>query len=61
MIINYNGETLDTKHWCEISDDTFNELKNAYYSKPSVKEVQKEMKSIAKGGAEKYRYNKLLC
>jgi hypothetical protein len=57
MIINYKGETLETNHWCELSDETFKELKDAYYSKPAIEEVQKEMRAIARGGAEELAYN----
>ena len=52
MIISYKGETLETNHWCELSDETFKELKDAYYSKPTIEEVQKEMRAIARGGSK---------
>ena len=50
MIISYKGETLKTDHWCELPDDIFERLKSEYYAKPAIEEVQKEMRSIARGG-----------
>lgn len=52
MIISYNGAEMETKHWTEISDETFTELKNAYYAKPDMSVVKKEMVSISKGGTK---------
>jgi len=52
MIISYNGVEMETKHWTEISDETFTELKNAYYAKPDISAVKKEMISISKGGTK---------
>jgi hypothetical protein len=50
MIISYKGETLETNHWCELSDETFKKLRDDYYAKPTIEEVQKEMRTIARGG-----------
>lgn len=51
-VINHNGETLETKHYCEISNEKFEELRNAYYEKPSFELVKKQFKTIANGGTK---------
>lgn len=61
MIIKYNGEEIETKHWTEVSDEMFIQLKKDYYEKPLLSEVKKEMVSISKGGGEKYKYYELFC
>ena len=50
MIISYKGESLETNHWCELSDNVFAELKKAYYAKPNIDDVKKEMVKISNGG-----------
>ena len=49
-IINYNGETLETKFFENISDEKCKELKEQYYQKPDFEEVIKNIKSVDKGG-----------
>lgn len=44
-VIRYKGETLETKHYEEISDEEFEELKKQYYEKPDFEEVKKQLKS----------------
>ena len=50
--IEYNGQEIVTKHWCEITDETFLELKNEYYKKPDIESVKKEIISISRGGTK---------
>lgn len=50
--IEYNGETLETKHFVEISDNEFEELKEQYYRKPDYEDVKKQFVSIANGGVK---------
>lgn len=52
VIISYKGETLDTKHFIEISDDEFNTLKKQYYEKPDFELVKKQFVTISKGGVK---------
>lgn len=55
MIISYKGESLETNHWCELSDDVFAELKKVYYAKPNIDDVKKEMVKISNGGIKNSR------
>lgn len=43
-VINHKGKTLETKHFYEISDKEFEDIKNEYYSKPEFNNVVKEFK-----------------
>lgn len=49
-LIEYKGETLETKFYKEMSDNKFNELKNQYYAKPDFENVKKQFIAISKGG-----------
>ena len=49
-LIEYKGETLETKFYKEMSDDKFNELRNQYYEKPDFENVKKQFIAISKGG-----------
>lgn len=51
-IISYKGQTLETKHFCEISDSDFENIKNTYYSKPNFNDVVKEFKNLYNGGTK---------
>lgn len=51
-IIEYNGKTLETKHFCEISQKEYEEIKNAYYKKPDFADVKKEFLNLKKGGVK---------
>lgn len=51
-IISYKGQTLETKHFCEISDSDFENIKNTYYSKPNFNNVVKEFKNLYNGGTK---------
>lgn len=49
-VINYKGETLKTKHWKEMTEQEFLQLKKDYYKKPTMKEVRKEVSGIFLNG-----------
>ena len=51
-IIEYNGETLETKHFVEINESEFEELKKQYYEKPDYEDVKRQFISIANGGVK---------
>ena len=48
--IEYDGKSIDTKNYVELSQEEFEELRKQYYQKPSKQEVINQMKKIAKGG-----------
>lgn len=48
--ITYKGKSMITKHYCEISDDEFYALREAYYQRPDIEEVKKEIRTISRGG-----------
>lgn len=52
MLIKYNGETLDTVFYRELSDNEFESLRNEYYSRPDFEKVKKQFFSISKGGTK---------
>lgn len=49
MEIKYKGETLDTIHYKQMSDDKFFELKRQYYEKPKFEDVKNQIIQIAWG------------
>ncbi len=51
-IIEYKGQTLETKHFIDLSDEKWQELKNEYYAKPDFNDVKKQFKNIANGGTK---------
>lgn len=52
MIIKYKGIELETKHYKEMNDEKFYELRGEYYRKPFFEEVEKQFISISKGGTK---------
>lgn len=50
MIIQYKGETIDTKHFSNITDNECQALREAFYEKPSIDKVEKNLKTVFKGG-----------
>lgn len=52
MRIEYNGKTLETKNYVEISDNDYKQLVAEYYKKPLFSDVKKQMISIAQGGTK---------
>lgn len=50
--ISYLGKKLDTEFWYPLEDIECTKLKEDYYSKPEFKDVEKELKNIAKGGVK---------
>lgn len=48
-IIKHKGEELCTKHWCELSDQDFNQIRKDYYAKPSFDLVEKEFRNLYGG------------
>lgn len=51
-VINYNGQTLETKHWVEMSDYEYLDLKRQYYAKPDFDSVKQQFIAIANGGVK---------
>lgn len=51
-VIEYNGQVLETKHYMELSDVKYMELKRQYYSKPDFESVKKQFLTISKGGTK---------
>lgn len=51
-IVEYKGQVLETKHFMDLSDSKWQELKEEYYKKPDFNEVAKQFKNIAKGGTK---------
>ena len=48
--IEYDGKSIDTKNYVELSQEEFEELREQYYQRPSKQEVINQMKKIANGG-----------
>ena len=48
--ITFKGETIKTKHWKELSEKEYQQLKNDYYKKPTLKEVRNEVSGIFLNG-----------
>ena len=51
--ITYKGQTMVSKHYCELSDELFHQLKNDYYAKPDIETVKQEIRKINEGGGIK--------
>lgn len=51
-IIEYKGQILETKHFMELSDEKYLELKKEYYKKPEFNDVSKQFIAISKGGTK---------
>lgn len=47
--ITYNGITINTKFYKELSDAEFEQIRNEYYAKPDFADVKEEFKSISRG------------
>lgn len=52
-IINYKGQTFETKFSTEITDEEFNFLKQEYYKKPDKEEVLQQLYSVLNKGGKK--------
>ena len=48
--IEYKGRSVETKHYCEITDEELKEIREEYFKKPSIEQVRKQIATIAKGG-----------
>lgn len=48
--ISYNGKTLITKNWVEVTEDELRQYREEYYTKPSLDVVIKQMKKITSDG-----------
>lgn len=47
-VISYKGQTMSTSYdYNELTDEEFEELRREYYTKPTMKQVEQEMKTIA--------------
>lgn len=49
MRIEYKGQVLETKNFCEITEEERQELYDSYFAHPSLTAVQEQMKKIANG------------
>lgn len=49
--IEHNGKVLTTTHFASISDERCEELRSAYYSKPTITNLMDNLKKIEQGGA----------
>ena len=47
--IEYNGKSIETNYYTEISDEEFNRIRDEHYQKPSFDKVQKQFIDIANG------------
>lgn len=51
-LIKYKNKEILTKHWCELSDEEFNKIRDEYYKKPDFIDVNKEFVNLYKGGTK---------
>lgn len=49
MRIEYKGKILETKNYCEVSEEERKELYNDYFARPCLEVVQEQMRKIAGG------------
>lgn len=49
-IITYKGETLKTSHWYPLTDVECDDIRVAYYTKPNIHDVYKQLASLRKHG-----------
>lgn len=47
--IEFNGKSIETNYFTEISDEQFEEIREAHYKKPPFEKVQKQLISISNG------------
>lgn len=57
-IIEYNGETLETKHYKEMTQEKFEQLKKEYYERPQFDIVKNQFIAISKGGVKNNEISK---
>jgi len=50
--IEYKDKVLETNHFADISDQKCEEIRQAYYRKPSIEAVHKNLASIRRGGTQ---------
>ena len=50
MVIEYDGKTLETVYFKELSDEEFEFYRNEYYKKPNFIDVQEQFLKISRGG-----------
>lgn len=50
--ITHKGKTLETNHWYPLTDAECSLLKEAYYTKPHISLVDRNLKTISKGGTQ---------
>lgn len=49
--ITHLGKTLHTDHWCDLSIEECDKLKEEYYAKPDFELVKKNLEAICNGGS----------
>ena len=60
-VIEYKGQVLETKHYMELSDAKYFELKSEYYAKPDFDEVKEQFRVIANGGTKNDKITNYYC
>lgn len=50
--IEYLGKVLETTHYADISDEKCEEIRQAYWKKPSIDSVHRNLVSIRRGGTQ---------
>lgn len=50
MIIEYKGQTLDTIHYADLTDEECEDIRRDLQRKPSKEDVRKNLKRMANGG-----------
>ena len=50
MLIEYNGQSIETEFYKELTDAEFESYRNEYYKKPSFESVKKQFLDISRGG-----------
>ena len=66
MQISYNGKTIETKHYIEITEEERSRLHDIFYTKPPFSDVEKNIKRLAGSGVRttditKYYFKDLLA
>ena len=49
-LIEYNGNSIETKNWLPVSEEELKQYREEYYKKPSLDIVQKQMRKITNDG-----------
>jgi len=50
--IEYKGQIVNTKHYCELSEEKCQELREQYYKRPSKELLKEQIKKVHNGGVK---------